>query len=433
MYNPPRFLFMREIEKQVAILGGGCAGLWLLYELSKRGFSAIIIDHHAIGQFASTRNQSWLHTGALYAVSASQNDVPGLKRLAEACLSETPIMKRFCEQYVPEAIYSDSKCLFVFPNDEHRRRAAIRVHERNIPFKELNHSQIVDREPGLFRDQGTFWMEPNFVGLETEDFAFDSNAILAAVARLAALSGGDFLQMRGPLCELQYSRVGESWEIQDDQLRIRAQICVCASGALIPRFADMFGGQVRQEPFQIQKCIVAVLHNPVCENIVVFRNPESNYLNLVPFEGGTTVNMGAKDSPNAAVDDVEISPDKLKEFAEKLSLFAPGIKKSAPIACHFYTCQKLGNVNDSSHPLNSFGYRHYFWRKQRDNFYVFYPGKFTLSWAAARSISDYLADRLESKLGSLVQVSDPPPICRQPYFGTPTHMLVNAEGELHIE
>jgi hypothetical protein len=423
---------MRQIEKQVAILGGGCAALWLLYELSQRGFEAILIDHHMIGKFASTRNQSWLHTGALYAVSASKQE-SSLLHLAKTCRSEFPRVRQFCEKYVPNAIDHKSACLFLFSDHESSVQAAARVTQLGIGCRELKTSEIIAREPGLFDASPPLGMRTApTAGFETDDFPFDSNAILVAVAQRAARMGGDFLQVQRPLNELRYDRIDNSWNIEDDQHQIRAQICVCASGALIPEFGEMFAIRTGNAAFEIQKCIVAVLHKRICTNIIVFRDLLSNYLNLVPFEWGTTVNMGASDRQRASVGDLLIEPQKYKEFADKLFLFTPGVTQQVPIPCHFYICQKLGNVNDSSHPVSSFGHRHYFWREEQENFFLFYAGKFTLSWAAARSLLDHLATLLD-RPRTLAQVSDPPPISPRPYFGSPSHTLKSNDlGEIQI-
>ena len=41
-----RALFMhREIQTDIVVLGGGCAGLWLAHDSAKRGFQCVLVEH----------------------------------------------------------------------------------------------------------------------------------------------------------------------------------------------------------------------------------------------------------------------------------------------------------------------------------------------------------------------------------------------------
>ena len=55
----------------MAIMGSGAAGLWLAHELTRRGYSVAVLDRQPFCGFASTRNQGWLQSGALYAAYGS--------------------------------------------------------------------------------------------------------------------------------------------------------------------------------------------------------------------------------------------------------------------------------------------------------------------------------------------------------------------------
>lgn len=92
----------------VVIFGGGCAGLWLLDELRRRGARVLLLESTALGGVQTTGSQGILHGGTKYALrgilSASANSVremparwrASLAGTAEPNLSQTRIRSRCC-------------------------------------------------------------------------------------------------------------------------------------------------------------------------------------------------------------------------------------------------------------------------------------------------------------------------------------------------
>jgi glycine/D-amino acid oxidase-like deaminating enzyme len=420
---------MPKIDKQVIILGSGCAALWLLYELSMRGYETILLDHHPIGKFASTRNQSWLHTGALYATIEAESLAVGtsLMRTAQACKAASERIKTFCKQHAPRALEDNIGCLFLFKNEDQGIHTIDNLKLLNIPYRELGQNEIVACEPELFaaHDQEIFETGLQY-GVETADVPFDSYHIMNALALEAARAGGQFMQSACELKDLQFAPDGDSWEVEGGRVQIRTQMCICATGAMIPHFSDR-ASEISESRarMEIQKCVVGVLHKRICNRILVFRTPESGFLNLVPFRGGTTVNMGASDQSQDSVLRTDIPKRMYRNIAEALARFTPGIRYQLPIGSHFYVCQKIRNVNDTSHPADLFGIRHYFWREDAPNFFVFYPGKFTLAPIAAREMCEHLTTLLRPRnsIVSQEQSSDPFSVSARPYYDDPSHVL----------
>ncbi len=60
-----------RIRVDVAIVGGGIAGLWLLNLLRGRGYSAVLIEREAFGNGQTIRSQGMIHGGLKYALSGS--------------------------------------------------------------------------------------------------------------------------------------------------------------------------------------------------------------------------------------------------------------------------------------------------------------------------------------------------------------------------
>lgn len=78
---------MEKIEADVVVIGGGCAGLWLLDALRRQGFRTILLESNCLGGGQTTASQGILHGGVKYSLrgvfSAAANavkEMPGIWR-----------------------------------------------------------------------------------------------------------------------------------------------------------------------------------------------------------------------------------------------------------------------------------------------------------------------------------------------------------------
>ena len=62
-----------RIRVDVAIVGGGIAGLWLLNLLRGRGYGAVLVERGGFGDGQTIRSQGMIHGGLKYALSGSVN------------------------------------------------------------------------------------------------------------------------------------------------------------------------------------------------------------------------------------------------------------------------------------------------------------------------------------------------------------------------
>ena len=80
-----------RIRVDVAIVGGGIAGLWLLNLLRGRGYSAVLIERRAFGDGQTICSQGMIHGGLKYALSGALNTaseaVAAMPERWRACLS----------------------------------------------------------------------------------------------------------------------------------------------------------------------------------------------------------------------------------------------------------------------------------------------------------------------------------------------------------
>lgn len=62
---------MFAFDVDIAIIGGGIGGLWLLNRLRARGYNAVLFEHDALGSQQSVNSQGMIHGGIKYALSGA--------------------------------------------------------------------------------------------------------------------------------------------------------------------------------------------------------------------------------------------------------------------------------------------------------------------------------------------------------------------------
>jgi len=123
------------------IVGGGIAGLSAAVRLAQAGLPVTLLEASQLGGAASTRNQGWLHSGAVYAVEA-----PDYARLCQASFHQT---LTFC----PECVEPQTEAMaFLFSRPEtlvgswkHAWEAA------GIGYRELPLDRVFGSLPALDR------------------------------------------------------------------------------------------------------------------------------------------------------------------------------------------------------------------------------------------------------------------------------------------
>lgn len=74
----------------IAIIGGGIAGLWTLNQLRNRGYSAVLFEQEALGGYQTVGSQGMIHGGIKYALSGalsgSSEAISGMPAVWRQCL-----------------------------------------------------------------------------------------------------------------------------------------------------------------------------------------------------------------------------------------------------------------------------------------------------------------------------------------------------------
>lgn len=81
---------MGQVKTDIAIFGGGIAGLWILARLRRAGYSALLFESKALGGIQTIASQGIIHGGAKYALSGnlteSARSIGDMPRVWRACL-----------------------------------------------------------------------------------------------------------------------------------------------------------------------------------------------------------------------------------------------------------------------------------------------------------------------------------------------------------
>jgi len=80
-----------QLHVDIAILGGGVAGLWTLNQLRNKGYSAVLFEHSALGSHQTIASQGMIHGGIKYALagawSGSSEAISAMPAIWRDCLA----------------------------------------------------------------------------------------------------------------------------------------------------------------------------------------------------------------------------------------------------------------------------------------------------------------------------------------------------------
>jgi glycerol-3-phosphate dehydrogenase len=83
----------QTVHTDIAIIGGGIAGLWTLNQLRNRGYSAVLFEQRALGSYQTVGSQGMIHGGVKYALagawSGSSATISAMPDIWRQCLAGT--------------------------------------------------------------------------------------------------------------------------------------------------------------------------------------------------------------------------------------------------------------------------------------------------------------------------------------------------------
>jgi glycine/D-amino acid oxidase-like deaminating enzyme len=405
-------------QMDVSIIGGGCAGWFAADELTRRGIRSVVIDTEPPAAFASTRNQGWLQSGALYA--AMENDIPTARFCREGF--------RLIQSRYPNVIRTGIPCYFLLRREEDLHQVVKHCQDQDISARPVSIRDVKRREPILGSSRLAY-------AIEVPDIPFDTSRLLQEIAAQSCGRGAHFrsvssLEAVTPVWD------GKNWRIFfDSECQIVCRAIILACGVYIP---DMLGRVVPEQAcaFKRTKNPVLVLQGEVASSMLItLREPQGPH--LVPFNGtqgnGASICLIRMDEEVADYQDCTLPSLYLEKHAEALADFFPGlltmVSGEAPIHAHFYVCQKLYLAEDFENNPSSRRPTCLAYSPQpgaQQSLFALYPGKFTAAPIAVREC----IDELERYLGDLHIHSAPeadrtavPTMARQRYYDSPEYIL----------
>ncbi|HEY0069479.1 MAG TPA: FAD-dependent oxidoreductase, partial [Chloroflexia bacterium] len=273
-----------NIDKDVAILGGGCAGILLGDELAQQGASCAVVDTLPYAAYASTRNQGWLQSGAFYAAYGKDE---GHRKSAHACKEGYRELRAFVEETIPYALHTptDSYMLFGTPSadpanfkaedDREQREALEQCDDLEIDAEAVDIGELANQEPVL---RGT----PLTHAIRITDRPMDTNLLLRAIATRAE-GHGVLFQPVSALSNIDASWDGYVWTLRlGDGNVLRVKSIVLACGVYIPTMLERLGIPEAIKKFDRTKVPVLVVHKPIAHSMLVLPRVDLGP-NIVPF------------------------------------------------------------------------------------------------------------------------------------------------------
>ncbi len=188
-----------SLRCDVAIIGGGVAGLWLLKRLCRAGYAALLLEADRIGAGQSRYAQGIIHGGTKYALTGK------LTGSSEA-IAEMPARWRACLEGAGELELSDVRLM----SDHQFMWSTTSLSSRMAGFfaSKLMRSRTAALEgearPPLFRD-------PAFRGqvYRLDEPVFDTHSLIQALAEGQPIYRADSLRLEGGRILLSDGRVIE--------------------------------------------------------------------------------------------------------------------------------------------------------------------------------------------------------------------------------
>lgn len=250
---------------QVVIIGGGATGAGLLWDLSLRGISAVLLEKRDLANGATGRCHGLLHSGGRYVVKDTD--------AARECLAENLTIK----QIAPHCVHDVGGLFVCYPQDDpaffSRWEAA--CHTVGLPITRLSADETLALEPNLPNTiLGSFTCPDAHIDV----FQLARSNIEAAVAKggvfhpycevTAIVHGGD--QVRA----VEY-RDGPGGEIR----RISCDIVVNAAGGWAQQVAALAGADVS---VRCDKGTLLILNHNLVGRVVNRCRPPGDADILVP-------------------------------------------------------------------------------------------------------------------------------------------------------
>lgn len=368
----------------VVIVGAGAAGLWTALRLTEAGARVLVLHAPHAGGYSSTRNQGWLHSGALYAVFRAP-------RVTRECAAGSRAVLGFAER-CDRSLIADAEFCYVFASPGEAETAVAACRESGIDARPRDAHQELE---GLFARPA--WP------VTVPDRAVDATRLLRTLAG-QAIAGGACAVAVPSLPGVRLRRAGNAWHVTAGGLASWAPAVVIAAGTLTPSLlgaAAAANGFQADLAFEVTQTTVLgvpglILPAVVCigggPHLIPHRTAEACGATLcVPF-----------DNQPACAEAVHCPPDPAgrERVLGCVREHAPGLAAMIESRRVFwYSCQKLIPAGAASRP----DWRHNVLAEAAPGLWAAYAGKFTTAPVLAGRVTEVLGGALSRVPGVMPQ------------------------------
>jgi glycine/D-amino acid oxidase-like deaminating enzyme len=297
-------------SRRIVIVGGGIAGLATAVRLSQAGFPVALLEASELGGAASTRNQGWLHSGALFAV-----DSPDYARTCYSSLEQT---LRFC----PDCVEPQSLPMaYLFSRPETLVKTWTDAWTvAGIPWQEAPLDKVCAELPGLDRSRVQH-------AFQLPDRAIREDILLEHLAAAAQNAGAEIRTGTPAKClPILNDRVAGVVTATGEE--VAAQLVVLAGGssgfAMCSEFLQQRPGG--QQDFELVplKAHLAAFEPEVGR--LPFCVPDAEGLNHIPHPPASVFGLSHWDRVSTA-DDRPV-PLRIERLRQKINEFFPDVAAS---------------------------------------------------------------------------------------------------------
>ena len=282
-------------KTQVVIIGGGATGAGLLWDLSLRGISAVLLEKKDLANGATGRCHGLLHSGGRYVVKDAE--------AAKECISENMILKK-----VAAPCIHDTGGLFVHLKGDDPKYVedwSSGCHKIGIPIEELSRNEALSLEPNLPPDTEKAYSIPD---AHVDVFLLTLLNVEAAVARGARLrtyaevTGIDVEDSHVKRVRFRDTRTGETDAVE-------CEIVINAAGGWAQQVAAMAGVEV---PVRCDRGALLIFNHCVVSRVVNRLRKPGDADILVPC--GPVCILGTSSITVPSPENLSVLPEEIQKL-----------------------------------------------------------------------------------------------------------------------
>lgn len=370
------------MNKKIAVIGGGIAGLSIARDLALRGFDITLFDKQKIGNGTTTQCAGMLHSGARYATKDLKT--------AKLCLQENKIMQRI----VPHAV-GRQKAYFVRYTDdepEYEKKFIEGCKKVGIPIKRISGS-IAKRNELMLGSRISHVFE-------TPDKVIDTFTLVFSYLNDLKKRSNIKIYENTKIKSVNFDK--GKWDIRTDKATFSFDFVINSSGDGLSQVSKLFGQNVELSYIYGS---MALFSGRLSSRIITRCAPNTTGDVIVPAHKYTLIGSTWHERDRRSV--IKINKEDEKEIREIAGNMIPKARDSKLLSS---LTSVRTHLRDDSY-ADSFGNKRDFLILEHQdngkyiNLMSVLPGKMTIARYVAEQAGDVVCKRLNIKKKSKTAIT----------------------------